>query len=160
MIVQTTYYIDSNHISYTSLLQKTLSCSGIDLSSFAQSIFCLSKKQLDKVDWESDANNVSLLEQASITRELTKIRYANLTAKYKKDSRIGKGRGGGRDTMVRSGLQRNVSGMKKGSKSCGDVTSLVKDSRLAMTRRPGNHTPNDIKMDPASSSSSKNKLER
>lgn len=61
--------------------------SGVDLSSFAQQIFGLSTKQLTKIDLSSDMNNVQLLEQAQITRELTRIRYANFTAKYKKDAK-------------------------------------------------------------------------
>ena len=38
------------------------------------------------MDLTADMNNVQLLEQAKITRELTRIRYANFTAKYKKDA--------------------------------------------------------------------------
>jgi hypothetical protein len=64
-----------------------LNNSGIDLSSFAQDIFGLSKKQMEKIDWAGDMNNTQLLQQAQITRELTRIRYENLTVKYKKDSK-------------------------------------------------------------------------
>ncbi len=57
--------------------------SGIDLAPFAQDVFGLSSKKIEIVNKEGNMNNVHLLEQAKITRELTRLRYEALTVKYK-----------------------------------------------------------------------------
>lgn len=111
-----------------------LMCSGIDLSAFSQQIFGLSKKQLDAMDLTDDMNNVKLLEQAKITRELTRIRYANFTAKYKNDSRNSRSnsRAASSSSSSRGVIRKSHSvpynSSKNKSSSCSSGSSNVNSS--------------------------------